>query len=169
MAIIAICMIGWRQITLGGIKMPVYTISDARNKLSSLRHEAAQGKEILLEDAKRKDDQPVSLIATFLIDSLCEEKTFSFEWVDTPGQGGDSYSLWNKETNTFGIGRTRKEAIRNFLDNIEEYASVYFDDLPFFLSKNNPSNSHYWYLRRVLRCSNRSDLVNMLGLGEHIE
>lgn len=64
--------------------MPILAISEAKNKLTSLRREALTGKEIILADAKRKDEQAVSLISTELLDELCESKTFSYEWVDQP-------------------------------------------------------------------------------------
>ena len=41
----------------GGRVMPVLAVSEAKNKLTSIRREALTGKEFLLSDAKRKEDQ----------------------------------------------------------------------------------------------------------------
>ncbi len=132
--------------------MPSVSIHEAKNRLTALRREAVIGKEFLLADAKRKDDQPVSLISTALLDELCETKTFSYEWIDEPGKENKHYSLYNKETGVYGVGPTKAEAVEDFIDNIIDYAGVYFDDLPFYLSSSGGRREHYWYLRRVLRC-----------------
>lgn len=139
--------------------MPILAINEAKNKLTSLRREALTGIEIIMADAKRKDDQPVSIISTALLDELCEIKTFTYEWLDEPKENGDPYSLWNRETSIYGTGTSKSEAIEDFIDNIQDYASVYFADLPYYLSRSNPSRGHYWYLRRILRCNGSRELL----------
>ncbi|MEW6181734.1 MAG: hypothetical protein AB1500_00965 [Bacillota bacterium] len=147
--------------------IPVY---EAKNKLTLLRRGAAAGKEFLLADAKRKDDQPVSLISTALLDELCESKTFSYEWLDQPGEEGGHYSLYNLETGVYGVGATRREAAEDFIDNVIDYARVYFDDLPFYLSPSGGRRGHYWYLRRILRCGeDRNTVYQVLGLNRLME
>jgi hypothetical protein len=140
--------------------MPTVAIGEAKNNLTKLRREALTGKEFLLADAKRKDEQPVSLISTVLLDELCESKEFTFEWVDEPGKNNEDYSLWNVETGVYGVGKTKAEAIEDFVDNILDYAKVYFNDLPYYLSKSGSNRSHYWYLRRVIRCDNNRGMLN---------
>ncbi len=145
--------------------MPSVPVHEAKNKLTALRREAVIGKEFLLADAKRKDDQPVSLISTVLLDELCETKTFSYEWIDGPGKENDHYSLYNLETGVYGVGPTKMEAVEDFIDNIIDYAGVYFDDLPFYLSSSGGRREHYWYLRRVLRCEgDRERIYRILDL-----
>ncbi len=147
--------------------MPILAISEAKNKLTSLRREALTGKEIILADAKRKDEQAVSLISTELLDELCESKTFSYEWVDQPEGNTDHYSLWNQETGVYGVGKSKQKAIEDFIDNAQDYARTYFNDLPYYLSRSNPNRDHYWYLRRILRCNeNREMLYQVLGLAD---
>jgi len=145
--------------------VPYIPVFEARNKLSTLRREAVMGKEFLLADAKRKDDQSVSLISTALLDELCETKTFSYEWVDEPGTASEHYSIYNHETGVYGVGPTKAEAVGDFVDNVIDYARVYFDDLPFYLSPSGDRRDHYWYLRRVLHCEgDREKLYRVLGL-----
>jgi hypothetical protein len=110
----------------------------------------------------------VSLISTELLDELCEKSaTFTFEWVDQPTDSNETYSLWNNETGIYGIGLTQKEAQQDFLNNIQEYVSVYFENLPYYLSPRNPNREHYWYLRRVLRCDGDTEkLNNLFGFSE---
>lgn len=145
--------------------MPSVPIHEAKNKLTALRREAIIGKEFLLADAKRKDSQPVSLISTALLDELCETKTFSYEWIDEPGKESDHYSLYNRETGVYGVGPTKVEAVEDFIDNIIDYAGVYFEDLPFYLSLSGGRREHYWYLRRVLRCQgDRERIYRVLDL-----
>lgn len=145
--------------------MPYVPVHEAKNRLTVLRREAAIGKELLLADAKRKDDQPVSLISTALLDELCETKTFSYDWLDEPGEENGNYSLYNRETGVYGVGSTKREAVEDYIDNIIDYAVVYFDDLPFYLSKSGDRREHYWYLRRVLRCEgDREKLYRVLDL-----
>ena len=142
-------------------------ISEAKNQLTSIRREALAGKEFILEDAKRKNDPLVSLIATALIDQLCENLTFSFDWIDKPGNESETYTLWNNETGIFGIGSSRTEAMQDFISNIQEYASVYFEELPYYLSPINDNRVHYWYLRRVLRCDGELEkLRNLFGFAD---
>ncbi len=145
--------------------MPSVPIHEAKNKLTALRREAVTGKEFLLADAKRKDDQPVSLISTALLDELCQTKTFSFDWIDEPGKESEHYSLYNRETGVYGVGSNKNEAVEDFIDNIVDYAGVYFDDLPFYLSLSGGRRGHYWYLRRILRCEgDRERIYRMLEL-----
>ena len=106
--------------------MPYLNVTDAKNKLTSIRREALIGREYILADAKRKNDPLVSLISTELLDELCEKSaTFTFEWVDQPTDSNETYSLWNNETGIYGIGLTQKEAQKEILKNIQEYDSVY--------------------------------------------
>lgn len=146
--------------------MPTLGIKDAKDKLTILRREALTGKEFLVADAKRKDDQLVSLISTTLLDELCNEnKVFTYKWVDVPNETQDDYSLWNNETGVYGVGKTKAEAVEDFIDNILDYTNVFFNDLPYYLSTSGNNHSHYWYLRRVLRCNgNRADLYKTLSL-----
>lgn len=139
--------------------MPTLTITEAKNKLTSLRREALIGKEILLDDAKRKDNQPVSLISTALLDDLCDSKVFSYQWVDEPGEDQEHYSLWNSETGVYGVGSTKAEATADFVDNISDYAAIYFNDLPYYLSRSGSTYGHYWYLRRILRCNGDEESI----------
>ncbi len=145
--------------------MSKLAISEAKNKFTMLRKEALKGKEIILADAKSKDEAPVSLISTTLLDELCSEKRFTCEWVDTPGKDSDDYSLWCPEVNVFGLGKTKEEAITDLISNIQEYALVYFNDLPYYLSASNPNKKHYWYLRRIMR-ANPEELRQVLELEE---
>jgi hypothetical protein len=150
--------------------MPTLAISEAKNKLTSLRREALTGKEIILDDAKRKDDGPVSLISTALLDELCSGKVFTYEWADEPGNGQENYSLWNHETGVYGVGSTKDEAIEDYIDNIIDYANVYYSDLPYYLSHSGNTYNHYWYLRRVVRCNgDRKKLYQILNLESLIE
>ena len=146
--------------------MPTYAINEAKNKLTFLRREALTGKEILMDDTRRKDNEYVSLVATSLLDELCEEtKPFTYKWTDVPGENQETYSLWNNETGVYGVGITKVEAIEDLIDNIVDYANVYFEDLPYYLSTSGKNRSHYWYLRRVMRCNgNREILCKVLAL-----
>lgn len=145
--------------------MTTVAIHEAKNKLTSLRREALTGKEIILDDARRKEEQPVSLISTALLDELCDSKVFTYQWVDAPGEAQEDYSLWNVETGVYGVGKTKSEAIEDFLDNILDYTSVYFNDLPYYLSRSGSTYNHYWYLRRILRCNgDRESLYKVLDL-----
>lgn len=149
----------------GEYNMPVLSVSEAKNRLTSIRREALTGREYILADAKRKDDPLVSLISTELLDELCEKSlAFSFEWVDKPSKSNETYSIWNQETGIYGIGESEQEAKEDFLNNIQEYASVYFENLPYYLSVKNPNRCHYWYLRQVLRCNgDQAKLNNLFG------
>ena len=87
-------MLEWRKEFMGGYKMPYLNVTEAKNKLTSIRREALSGKEFILADAKRKNDPLVSLISTELLDELCEKVlTFTFEWVDKPTDSNKTYSL----------------------------------------------------------------------------
>lgn len=150
-------------------RMTILAVSEAKNKLTSLRREALTGKEIILADAKRKDEQAVSLISTQLLDELCESKTFSYQWVDKPDSNSENFSLWNEQTGVYGVGPNKEEAIADFIDNIQDYTRVYFADLPYYLSRSNPNRSHYWYLRRVLRCNDNPEMLYQILNLEGIE
>ncbi|GAB6274127.1 MAG: hypothetical protein STSR0004_09900 [Peptococcaceae bacterium] len=63
----------------GEQNIPQVSIHEAKNKLTALRREAVTGKEFLLADTRRKDDCPVPLVSTTLLNELCETKTFSYE------------------------------------------------------------------------------------------
>ncbi len=150
--------------------MPSIPIHEAKNKLTALRRESITGKEFIFADAKRKDDKPVSLVSTELLDELCATKTFSFEWIDEPTKESENYSLYNRETSVYGVGPTKREAIEDFVDNIVDYAEVYWNDLPFYLSPSGGRREHYWYLRRIVRCKNDIDQIyRVLDLNKVLE
>jgi hypothetical protein len=152
------------------LHMTTLTVSEAKNKLTSLRREALTGKEILLDDGKRKENQPVSLISTALLDDLCDSKVFTYQWTDEPDNDQPHYSLWNNETGVYGVGETKSEAAKDFMDNIQDYANVFFNDLPYYLSRSGNTYGHYWYLRRVLRCNGDMDsLYKVLDLGGMVD
>lgn len=147
--------------------MTIVSIKQAKDNLTRLRREAITGKEIILSDAKRKDEPDASLISTALLDELCETMKFTYKWPDNPDKKTGLYSIWNNETNIYGTGPTKADAMNDFIDNILDYTQAFFDDLPYYLSKNNPNRSHYWYLRRVARFSeDRDKLVQTLELPE---
>jgi len=152
------------------LHMTILTVSEAKNKLTSLRREALTGKETLLDDGKRKEHQPVSLIATALLDDLCNSLVFTYQWTDEPDGTQPHYSLWNNETGVYGVGETKADAAKDFIDNILDYANIYFNDLPYYLSRSGNTYGHYWYLRRVLRCNGDMDsLYKVLDLGRLVD
>lgn len=146
-------------------KLTTVTIKKAKDSLTELRREAIIGKEIIISDGKRKNEPDASLISTSLLDDLCESLKFTYNWVDNPDKKTGMFSLWCNELNTYGTGETREEATKDLIDNIMTYLNVFFNDLPFHLSKSNPNRKHYWYLRRIARCADTQDkLIEILNL-----
>lgn len=138
-------------------RMTVVTIKEAKDKLTWLRREAVTGKEIILSDGKRKNEPDASLISTALLDDLCESMKFTYRWVDNPDKTTGMYSLWNNELSIYGTGETKHDAVEDFIANLMSYLDDFFNDLPFFLSRNNPNRNHYWHLRRIARCADNND------------
>lgn len=147
--------------------MTIVTIKEAKDSLTRLRREAITGKEIILSDGKRKNEPKASLISTALLDELCENMKFTYKWPDNPDKATGMYSIWNNETNIYGTGPTKAAAVEDFIANLLDYTQAFFNDLPYYLSQNNPNRSHYWHLRRVARFSeNRDKLMQTLELPE---
>ena len=76
--------------------------------------------------------------------------TFSPRWTHEPGD--ENYTLYVPEIDVFGVGPTKEAAVESLLETIQEYATLYFGDLQFYLSPTVGRNGHLKYLRKILRC-----------------
>ena len=75
---------------------------------------------------------------------------FSPAWTKEPGD--ETYTLYVPEVDVFGVGPTKEAAVESLLETIQEYATLYFGDLQFYLSPTVGRNGHLKYLRQIVRC-----------------
>ena len=76
--------------------------------------------------------------------------TFSPAW--TKDNGDENYTLYVPEVDVFGVGPTKEAAIESLIETSQEYATLYFGDLQFYLSPTVGRNGHLKYLRQIVRC-----------------
>lgn len=112
---------------------------------------------------KSQADSPV----TRAVPAIKKMSGFSSSFLIESAAEGQHYSLYNVETGVYGVGPTKQEAVEDFIDNISDYAQVYFNDLTYYLSHSGGRREHYWYLRRILQCDgDREKLFHVLGLNK---
>ena len=88
---------------------------------------------------------------------------FSHSW--TKKTGDKNYTLYVAQVDVFGVGPTREAAVESLVETIQEYATLYFGDLRYYLSPSVRRDSHFGYLRRIARCEGDSKQIRaMLGL-----
>ena len=75
---------------------------------------------------------------------------FSPTWTKAPGD--ENYTLYVSEVDVFGVGPTTEAAIESLIETVQEYATLYFGDLQFYLSPTVGRNGHLKYLRQIVRC-----------------
>ena len=75
---------------------------------------------------------------------------FSPTWTKAPGD--ENYTLYVPEVDVFGVGPTKEAAVESLIETIQEYATLYFGDLQFYLSPTVGRNGHLKYLRQIVRC-----------------
>ena len=76
--------------------------------------------------------------------------TFSPAW--TTENGDENFTLYVPEVDVFGVGPTKEAAVESLIETIQEYATLYFGDLQFYLSPTVGRNGHLKYLRQIVRC-----------------
>lgn len=75
---------------------------------------------------------------------------FFLTW--TKEEGDETYTLYVPEVDVFGVGPTQEAAVESLIETIQEYATLYFGDLQYYLSPMVGRNGHFEYLRRIIRC-----------------
>ena len=84
-------------------------------------------------------------------------------WTKEPGD--ENYTLYVPEVDVFGVGPTKEAAIESLTETMQEYATLYFGDLRYYLSPSVRRNNHFGYLRRIARCDgDHKQIRALLGL-----
>ena len=145
--------------------MLCYNVSTAKSQLGEIRRAALEGHEVIITNTKKRiNNESVSVIASSLLDSLIERSCkFSPSWIKEDGD--ENYTLYVPEVDVFGVGSTKEAAVESLITTIQEYATLYFGDLRFYLSPTVNRESHFGYLRRVIRCEgDLKQIRSVLGL-----
>ena len=88
---------------------------------------------------------------------------FSPAWTKEPG--GKNYTLYVPEVDVFGVGPTPEAALESLIETGQEYATLYFEDLQFYLSPTVGRDGHFEYLRQIVRCEGDSKQIRaVMGL-----
>ena len=145
--------------------MLCYNVSTAKAQLGEIRRAALDGHEIIITNTKKRiNDESVSVIASSLLDSIIERSCKFFPtW--TKEEGDENYTLYVPEVDVFGVGQTKEAAVESLIETIQEYATLYFGDLRYYLSPSVRRDNHFGYLRRIARCEGDSKQIRaVLGL-----
>ena len=88
---------------------------------------------------------------------------FSPAWTKEPGD--ETYTLYVPEVDVFGVGPTPEAALESLIETVQEYATLYFEDLQFYLSPTVGRDGHFEYLRQIVRCEGDSKQIRaVMGL-----
>ena len=145
--------------------MLCYNVSTARAQLDKICRAALDGHEIIITNTKKRiNDESVSVIASSLLDSIIERSCKFFPaW--TKEEGDENYTLYVPEIDVFGVGPTTEAAIESLIETVQEYATLYFGDLQFYLSPTVGRDGHFEYLRQIVRCDgDHRQIRAVLGL-----
>ena len=87
-----------------------------------------------------------------MLSEACFLGGFSPTWTTAPGDENENYTLYVPEVDVFGVGPTKEAAVESLIETIQEYATLYFGDLRYYLSPSVRRDNHFGYLRRIARC-----------------
>lgn len=136
------------------------SISATKQQFPTVFKMALNGQEVIAGNFKSKSQDTVSIIATKDFDYILDIG-FKFNLVIEKDEYENGYTLALDEIMVFGDGPTLKEALEDLINNTIDYANMYFEKLNFYKQVPN-RRSHYPYLRRILKCATREDLLEVL-------
>ena len=146
-----------------GAVLEKYNIRDSKRFFSEINRKAQEGLEVITYDSKPSQGE-VSHIGTEVLDKVFRAFKFVPEWTLD-----EDLSVWTvslPEVALYGEGTDKKQAAEDLIDNVLEYVEIYYEDLRWFLSREE-TLPHLPYLRQVARCEgDRAKIATVLGVAD---
>jgi len=136
------------------------SISSTKQEFPSIFRQALKGFEIITGNQKSNNEETVSIISTKLLEDIIDT-AYKFNPVIEPDEDGLGYTVALDEVMIFGDGDTLEEAFYDLVENLIEYAMLYLEKVDFYRQVDN-RKGHYPYLRRVAKCTNRDEVLEVI-------
>ena len=136
------------------------SISATKQDFPAIFKMALNGQEVIAGNFKSKSDDTVSILATKDLQYILDIG-FKFNPVVEKDENDNGYTVALDEIMVFGDGETLKEGLEDLLDNTIDYAAMYFEKLDFYKQIPN-RKSHYPYLRRIIKCDTREEVLEVI-------
>ena len=137
------------------------SISTTKQELPSIVREAASGYETIARNQKSLKEGKVSILSTEIFEEILDQG-FKFYPEIEEDQDKKGYTIAVKELMIHGEGATIQEALRDLAENIMDYAEDYLARIEFFRQVEN-RKGHYPYVRRMAKCSNLEEAMEVLA------
>lgn len=136
------------------------SISSTKQEFPSVFRQALRGFEIITGNQKSNNEETVSIISTRLLEDIIDN-AYKFNPVLEADEDGLGYTVALDEVMVFGDGETLEEAFYDLAENLLEYAMLYLEKIEFYRQIEN-RKGHYPYLRRIVKCTNRNEVLEVI-------
>jgi hypothetical protein len=137
------------------------SISSAKQNFPSIVREASRGYEIITSNFKSNKPKKVSIISTDLFEEILNTG-YKFHPVVEEDNEGCGYTVALDNIMVHGEGKTIYQALYDLSENLVDYASDYLSKIDFYRQVENRKN-HYPYLRRIARCENIYQVMEVIA------
>lgn len=136
------------------------SISSTKQEFPSVFRQALKGFEIITSNQKSNNEETVSIISTKLFEDIIGN-AYKFNPVIEADEDGLGYTVALDEVMVFGDGDTLEAAFYDLTENLIEYAMLYLEKIDFYRQIEN-RKGHYPYLRKVAKCTNRDEVLEVI-------
>ncbi len=136
-----------------------YNVKQTKNEYSKVNNLALRGFEVCTYKDEKDSKEVVSHIRKTIFDYLLSRVTFTIN--EVYDEEMDGWTVAVPETDLYGEGATKEDAIKDLIYSIHEYISIYQNSD--FLSQHEPADKQAAILR-LMRCENDDEIQKMLGL-----
>lgn len=149
------------KVRMEAVLIPKYNVGDTKKLYSHINNEALKGLEVITYNATKDELSEVSHIKKQYLDYLLSN--LRFNPVPEYDEELGIYTIALNEIDIYGEGHSKQEAIDDLLDSLQEYLSIYYEQIGLF-TKLEPVDKQL-YMLKLLRCNGDVNLMrNTIGL-----
>jgi hypothetical protein len=137
------------------------SISEAKQEFTNIVREVGMGYEVIVSNHKSPKRGRVSIISTDVYEDILEQG-FKFRPIIEKDEENKGFTISLNELLIHGDGPTIYEALLDLASNIMDYAGDYIKRFNFFRQIDN-RKSHYPYLRRISKCPDINEVMEVIA------
>lgn len=137
------------------------SISSAKQEFPSIVREAVKGYEIIARNFKSSKKEKVSIISTAIYEEILDQ-AFKFHPLIEEDEEGRGFTISLENLLIHGDGPTLIAALEDLAGNLMDYTSDYLKRIDFFRQIEN-RKGHYPYLRRIAKCDERKQVMEVIA------
>jgi AcrR family transcriptional regulator len=137
------------------------SISSAKQEFPSIVREAVKGYEVIASNFKSSKDDKVSIISTAIFEEILD-RAYKFHPMIEEDEAGGGYTISLEDLLIHGDGPTLAEALQDLAENLMDYTLDYLKRIYFFRQIDNRKD-HYPYLRRIAKCGDLKQVMEVIA------